>query len=483
MKVLILILFLFSCSPEENNQFSENKSETNSSIKKIKLNGADSIIYTDSKKENSTTVSAFAQKKAYAKNVIGLSIEKEITTIDFITEGMKEDESYEVERIVKLTESTGYASVNNANYIFDVLSGDAKRLHKPVLIANVPINESPIQKYKDLYYFKNYEGFWSAEVVDGKFSNFSKVGNAYFFEINEIGILHYNTGQEFFVKDLNGVLNNGEVFTFKTGEYTNGRVYSSISGNVFLSEDEPSFLVFNNAGLLVELHTMTESGVEVEEITNTRYFRLDSLADAFSHRREYCKRIPNTEKYALFCYVSKEKYKEDTGTDDLTAGGHGSVSNLFINGDILANIPLYGSLRFSHTSACENYGDCGANNNHTYFGFYTIDAFDMWGNYFVACGEEMVEYSSPIELLGKRCVLYDVRTRKLKSELNEIVDNNTFTVDHVLFEDDGDILFYGSDFGSTEKKFKLSTHNAGTWSALQDTTVDFDQYIDKILRF
>lgn len=476
MRVLFLLFFLFSCSEDSTTSQSENTQK----VKRISLNGASYIIHKNNKPDKNISFSAFSTEKRINKNIVGLTDNLDIVPIDIdiITENMESSVNLLIERIVHVNNELGYANINNQNYIFNLGSGEATIFNYGINIANVSFNATPIKKHGDYFYFASPSGVSKTILTENGFQEPEFINSSYDLELNLYGIIHYRGPQTYTLLDLNGVLNNGEEFVIKEGERTNGRYYSGLSGQVFLHKDEPSFLVVKNGGNLVERHTFTNDGVEVEEITNTRYFRLHSMHPVFQNNRRFCKDIDNNTNKVIFCYISKEDYGDKLTTSDIKG-----IGNLFIDGEITAIINLQESLEFSRTSACEAYGDCGANNSHTYFGFYTIDAFDMWGNYFVACGEEMVEYSSPIELLGKRCVLYDVRTRKLKSELNEIVDNNTFTVDHVLFEDDGDILFYGSDFGATEKKFKLSTHNAGTWSALQDTVVDFDQYIDKILRF
>jgi hypothetical protein len=477
MRVLFLLFFLFSCSEDSSTSQGENTQE----VEKISLNGASYIIHKNNNPDKNISFSAFSDERGINTNIVGMTSNLDIVPIDIITTNMESSEELVIERIVHVNNELGYANINNQNYIFNLGNGEATIFNYGINIANVSFNSTPIKKHGDYFYFASPSGVSKTILTENGFQEPEFINSAYDLELNLYGIIHYRGPQTYTLVDLNGVLNNGEEFVIREGESINGRHYSSISGQVFLHKNNPSFLILNAGGNLVERHTFTDNGVEVEEITNTRYFRLHQMAHQFNNNRKYCKDVESSSNQALFCYISREDYIKEVGSDyGLIVGGLGS---LFIDGEITAVINFHESLEFSRTSACELYGDCGANNNHTYFGFYDMDAFDIWGNYFVGCGEEMVEYTSPPELLGKRCILYDVRTRKLKSELNEIVDNNTFTVDHVLFEDDGDILFYGSDFGATEKKFKLSTHNAGTWSALQDTVVDFDQYIDKILRF
>jgi hypothetical protein len=495
---IFIISFAFSCSQVEDGS---KESQSEARVKKIKLGEAKTIGILNKINGGASfkTLKSFSSSEESKLPVIGFDSSGQKMDVSIIVEGLEVD-SLAIKKIAEINSLFGFANIGGVNYLFSRGNGDTL-IFDDFIINSVPLldfydkNEAPFHFYDGYYYYiDSWRSFARVKIEGGVFKDketflhekdniefsptlnrkgiYSTV-NRFYINSNGLVMLRTDNPSEYQVFDLNGILNNGEKL----------KLFST-SSNFFLREDNS---ILKKGNDWEELR-INQDGIESINIERTRSFRIPEFWSYFKIVGGYCESISSrSNENGIFCYATKKEFEARTGgriAGELEVGddyGRGAI--LFTENSLISHIPLNDGFFWNNNGACEYHSNCGTveGNNKTFFGFYNLDSVDFWGDYFVACGEQWEEYTR--ELLGKRCIIYNIYSQVLTSELNEIVDNNTFTVDHVIFEDDGDILFYGSDFGSTEKKFKLSTHNAGTWSALQDTTVDFDQYIDKILRF
>jgi hypothetical protein len=514
MKYFILLTLVFFGACSDGDEVGTVESDNSIKVLSIKTGDAKSIgvLSEKNKIEGPTFIISGINDDKERLPVVGFNENGDFTPVDIIVEGMKDD-SISIDRIVPINADLGFAKIDSRNYVFN--RGDGKAFvfedlpsDKENAIFKAMKGDSPIRYYGGYYYYIDSNG----DLSRGKVENGGIVGKEVFrddvddvlfqselkrlseigpvtglvglFDINENGLLMVRVGSsnqslKYHFFDLNGVLNSGEKFILSGDGYNNGNVFlRRKTNNVFHSRNDLELKEF----------VFYPDRVEEVDVRNTRYFSIKDLDYKFSLYKENCQPIPQSSgKEGFFCYISEDRWFEEKGATLFSSGrrrvGFG-LSGLFFNhDDLIVNIQLSSYLIWRHSSVCEFYSNCGSLevNNKTFFGFYNIDAIDFWGDYFIACGEEYKENTE--ELLGKRCIVYDVYSQTLTEDLVEIVDNNTFIVDHVIFKENGDALFYGSDFGDENKKFKVSVYNSGTWGPLQEVTMNLGQYIEKILRF